>query len=86
MQLTWVLLVSSILLMVLISIGGSRATAVEDTFIRVRLYMFLQVLRTLEVLAAKRAAMGLERDMHADVRGDMVAFDHLRATGAPRTC
>ena len=85
-QLTWVLLVSSILLMVLISISGSRATAVENAFIRVRLHMFLQILGTLEVLATKRATMGLERDMDADVRGDVVALHHLCATGAPRTC
>lgn len=49
-----------------------------------RLDVFLEVLRTLEGLAAEVAAVRLQRDVDADVRGDVVAFDDLDAAGAPR--
>ena len=47
--------------------------------------VLLQILRTFEGLAAKFASMRFERDMDSDVRGDVVAFHDLDATGAPRT-
>ena len=46
--------------------------------------VLLQVLRTLEGLAAELAAMGLQRDVNADVGGDVVAFDDLNTACAPR--
>ncbi len=45
--------------------------------------VFLEILRTLERLAAKVAAMGLQRDVNTNVGGDVIAFDDLNAAGAP---
>ena len=47
--------------------------------------MFLEVLRTLERLAAELAAMWLQGDMDTDVRRDMVALDHGDVAIAPCT-
>ena len=45
--------------------------------------VLLQVLRALEGLAAKVALVRLERDVHADVRGDVVSLDGRRPAVAP---
>ena len=42
-----------------------------------RLVVLLQILRALEGLAADRASVRLMRDMHTDMRGDMVPLDRL---------
>ena len=39
-------------------------------------YMFLEVLGTLEGLAAKFASVWFQGDVDSDVRGNVVAFDH----------
>ena len=57
----------------------------QHRIIGVCLDVFLEILRTLEGLAAEIAAMRLQRDVDANVRGDVVAFDDLDAAGAPRT-
>lgn len=51
-----------------------------------RLDVFLQILRSLEGLAAKVALVGLERNMDADVRSDVITLDSSDATRAPVTC
>jgi hypothetical protein len=48
-----------------------------------RLDMLLQILRPLEGLAAEVAFVRLQRDVHADVRGDVVTFHRRRAAIAP---
>ena len=48
-----------------------------------RLDMLLEILGPLERLAAKVTLVWLERDVNADVRGDVVALDRRRATCAP---
>ena len=50
-----------------------------------RLDMLLQVLRALELLAAELALVGLEGDVNANVRGDVVALDGLGGAAVPRT-
>jgi hypothetical protein len=47
--------------------------------------MFLEILRTLESFAAEFALVRLERDVNADVGGDMVALDGRRPALAPLT-
>ena len=46
--------------------------------------MFLEILWTLEGLAAELAAMRFQWDVDTDVGGDVVAFDDLDATCSPR--
>ena len=72
--------------MILVALGGSWSAGVEHAVVSMGLDMLLQVLRTLEVLAAQGAAVRLERDVNADMGGDVVALHHLGATSAPRTC
>lgn len=48
-----------------------------------RLDVLLQVLRTLEGLAAEIALVRLERDVHTNVRSDVVALDGGGTAGAP---
>ena len=50
------------------------------------LYMFLQVLGTLEFFPACVTDMRFERDVHTNVRGDVVALDSSSATATPATC
>nr|POF15177.1 hypothetical protein CFP56_42065 [Quercus suber] len=57
----------------------------HDTVIGVGLDVFLEILRALERLAAKVAFVWLERDVDADVGGDVVAFHGSGATGTPLT-
>ena len=45
--------------------------------------MFLEILWTLEGLAAEFALVRLERDVDSDVRGDVIALDRGRSTLAP---
>lgn len=45
--------------------------------------MLLQILRTLESLAAKVTLVRLERDMNSDVRGDVIALDGSSTTATP---
>ena len=56
----------------------------EHRVICVCLDVFLEVLWTLESLAAKLATVRLQWDMHTDVGCNVVAFDDLDATGTPR--
>ena len=48
-----------------------------------RLHMFLQVLRTLESFLTEVALVGLQRNMDADMRRDVVAFDGRGSACAP---
>lgn len=48
-----------------------------------RLYMLLQILRSLEGLAAKIALVRLERDMNPNMRGDMVPLHRCGAAIPP---
>lgn len=45
--------------------------------------MLFQVLRALEGFAAEVALVRLQRDMNADMRGDMITLDGRSSTGAP---
>jgi hypothetical protein len=49
------------------------------------LYMLLQVLGTLECLAAEVTFVWLQWDMDADVGGDVVTLDSGGTTGVPST-
>jgi hypothetical protein len=51
----------------------------------VRLDMLLQILRSLERLAAKVALMRLEGDVDADMRGDVITLDSCDAARTPVT-
>ena len=51
--------------------------------ISVGFYMFLEVLRALESLAAEFAPVRLQGNMDPDVRGDVVAFDHCNVAVTP---
>lgn len=55
----------------------------QHAVVGVRLYMFLEVLWPLERLAAEVALMRLERDVDADVGGDVIAFDGRGAACSP---
>ena len=48
-----------------------------------RLYVLLQILRTLERLTAEIALMRLQRHVHANVRSDVVALDRGGAAVSP---
>jgi hypothetical protein len=45
--------------------------------------MFLEILGALECFATEVTLMGLQGNMHADVRSDVVALDGCRAAVAP---
>lgn len=60
-----------------------RGTADKDGVVGMGLDMLLQVLRTLEGLAAKVALVRLERHMNADVRSDVITLDRRGAASAP---
>lgn len=49
------------------------------------LYMLFQILRPFEGLSTKLTAMWFQRDMDANVRGNMVTFDNPYLTIAPCT-
>jgi hypothetical protein len=51
--------------------------------IGVRLYVLLEILRTLEGFAAEIALVRLQRNVHANVRGDVIALDSGSATVTP---
>lgn len=55
----------------------------QHGLIGVGLDVFLQVLRTLEALAAKVALVRLQRNVDADVRGNVIAFHGRGAARAP---
>ncbi len=67
-----------------IALVGIR-TSGSGRIISVGLDMLLQVLRTLECLATEIASMRLERNVDADVRGDVVAFDDGNMAIGPTT-
>lgn len=47
--------------------------------------VLLEILRALECFAAEVALVGLERNMHADMRSDVVALDSGSAASTPLT-
>lgn len=55
----------------------------DDAVVSVSLDMLLEILGALEGLAAELALMRLQRNVHADVRGDVVALDRGGAALAP---
>lgn len=55
----------------------------EDAVIGVGLDMLLQILGTLERLSTKVALMRLERNVNADVRGDVITLHGGGATRVP---
>lgn len=63
------------------SIGLRRAH--DDTIIRVSLDVLLQVLGALEGFAAELALVWLQRNVHADMRRDVVPLDGGGAALAP---
>ena len=63
------------------SVGFGRAH--ENRVISMSLDMFLQVLRSLEGFATKVAFVRLERNVYADVGGDVIALDGRRTAVAP---
>lgn len=66
--------------MILIPISGSWTTVIEHAVIGMSFDVLLQILRALEIFSAEGAAMRLERDMNANMRGDVIALHHLSAT------
>lgn len=61
----------------------SARTLVRET--GAYLDMLLQILRTLERLAAKVTFVGLQGDMNSDVRGDVITLNGRDATLRPLT-
>jgi hypothetical protein len=55
----------------------------EDGIISVGLDVLLEILGSLESFAAKVALVGLERDMYANVRSDVITLDSRSAAIAP---
>jgi hypothetical protein len=51
----------------------------------VRLNMLLQILGTLERFSTEITLVRLERNVHPDMRGDMVAFHSSSTTATPLT-
>lgn len=73
-----IVLMKAIALVWIRTTGGGRIVSVG-------LDMLLQVLRTLEGLAAEFASVRLERNVDADVRGDVVALDDCNMAVGPTT-
>lgn len=63
------------------SVGFGRAH--QNRVVRMSLDMLLQVLRSLEGFTTKVAFVRLERNVYADVGGDVIALDRRRAAVAP---
>jgi len=63
--------------------GARLRRAHQDRVISMGLDMLLQILGTLESLAAEVALVRFERNMDSNMRGDMVALDSRSATAAP---
>ena len=63
-------------------LGRARVRA-QDRVVGVRLDVLLQVLGTLERLAAEVALVGLQGHVDANVRRDVVALDRRRAARIP---
>ncbi len=65
------------------TVGGVQASMLvlgwaatnEDRVVCMSLDMLLEILRTLERLSAELALVRLERNVHTDVRGDVIALD-----------
>lgn len=57
----------------------------QDAVVGVGLDMLLEILRPLESLAAEVTFMRLERNMDADVGGDVIAFDGRGTACSPLT-
>ncbi len=57
--------------------------AEQDGIVGVRLYVLLEILRTLERLTAEIALVRLQGNVHANVRCDVVALDRGGAAVAP---
>lgn len=64
-----------------LSINHSGVAADDRTY----LDMLLQILRPLEGLAAELALVRLERNVNADMRGDVIALDRRRPARVPAT-
>jgi hypothetical protein len=62
-----------------------HGAADENRVVGMSLYMLLEILRPLERLSAEFALMRLERNMDADVRGDVVTLDSGSAATRPLT-
>lgn len=60
-----------------------RGTADQNRVVGMGLDMLLQVLRTLEGLSAEVTLVRFERDMDADMRGDVIALDGGGAAACP---
>jgi hypothetical protein len=60
-----------------------RASADENRVVGVRLDVLLEILGPLERLAAEVALVGLQRDVDADVRRDVVALDRRGPARVP---
>jgi hypothetical protein len=65
--------------------GGSAGVipVQRHRILGVRLDMFLQVLWTLEGFSAEVTCMGLQRDVDANVGGNVITLDGSGATAAP---
>lgn len=50
------------------------------------LYVFLEILGTLECLSTEFTFMGLQRNVDTDVRRDVVTFDGCGAATSPLAC
>jgi hypothetical protein len=71
---------------VLGAVGGVRLGGPnDDGIVCVGLYMFLEVLRTFERLAAELALVRFEGDMNTNVRSDVVTLDSGGAAVTPAT-
>jgi hypothetical protein len=72
-----------------VALGGVGTTSVgfrgaeQDGIVGVRLYVLLEILRTLERLTAEIALVRLQRNVNANVRSDVVTLDRGGAAVAP---
>jgi hypothetical protein len=72
-----------------VTLGAVRTTSVrlwrakQNRVIGVSLHVLLEILRTLESLAAEVALVRLQRDVNANVRSDVITLDRSGAAVAP---
>jgi hypothetical protein len=65
--------------------GNINSRANGNIVISMSFDVFLQILWTLELFAAQCAFVGFERDVHANVRGNVVTLDRLGIATVPCT-
>lgn len=70
--------------MLIIVSSSILVDTIENGIIGMSFHMLLQILGTLESLAAELATMRFQGNVDSNVRSDMIAFNHLNAAVRPR--